>query len=156
MSTGSFSLPFQQQILLRAGESYLELALDLDVRAAQEPFQRVPFLLDTGSKFTTIPIAIANQLGLPVQTGRPVWIRGATALARIQAYLSPVWLSFPVLPAWQFRSECCFTPAQIGYALLALRDIIPHFDLSTARPIPQAPHGSLLFVLRDDHGGMPR
>jgi hypothetical protein len=150
-------LPVQEKYLRRYQALYLEVLLNLEVQTHQTGFVLLPSLFDTGTHFTTIPMASAQQLGISYGTSKPVWLRGATAAGPIQGYLSPLWFSFAALPQWQFPCECCFTPQPLTRSLLCLQDILRHFAITTDRRIPpQFPSGGLILVLREDHGGIPR
>jgi hypothetical protein len=131
-----------------------ELELTVGVRTAQGTFLLLPFLFDTGTHLTTMPLTLAQQLGIPFSTAHPVTVRGTTGKG--QGFLSPLWFAFPQLPHWQFESLCCFTPHPLKRALLSLTDLIAHFHLRTAPATALHPLGSVILRLRPDHGGRPR
>jgi hypothetical protein len=116
----------------------------------------MPFLFDTGTHFTTIPIADAQHLGIPFSTNRPVTIQGATGKGPSSVYLSPVRFSFPALPQWQFETLGCFTPYSLRRSLLSLSDILAHFTFRTGPRTATHPDGSLILRLRRRHQGQPR
>jgi hypothetical protein len=154
MSKAIVHVPIQEKFLRRYQALYLEVLLNVEVLAAQQTFVSLPFLLDTGTPFTTVPIALAQQLGISFTTNKPVWIRGATGSGKIQGFLSPMWILFPALAAWQFSCECCFTPQNLSRPLFSLRDLLLHFTFSTERRTPSTYPGELVLILREDHGGI--
>jgi hypothetical protein len=157
MSLDVVTVRIGEKFLRRHQALYLEAALNLDVQTGGGMFLLVPFLLDTGSQFSTIPIALAQQLGISFSSQKPVGIRGSTLAHPIQGYLSPVQFCFPALPRWRFPGEWCFSPQPLTRGLLALRDILPHFAITTDRRHPPVhAAGDLLFLLREGHGGSPR
>src|SRR5262249_54437848 len=129
-----------------------EWILPLKIRTADGSMAPLPFLFDTGSHFTTIPLPEAEHRGIPVDRRRPVTIRGATGFG--QGFLAPMWFSLAGLPEFQFESLCCFSDSP--RALLALKDVITHFKLRTLVPSKLHPLGSLILELRGRHKGQPR
>jgi Aspartyl protease len=65
MSQDVITVRLEEKFLRRHQALYVEAALNLDVQTGSGTFVLVPFLLDTGSQFTTISSALAQQLGIP-------------------------------------------------------------------------------------------
>src|SRR5665213_2395833 len=83
--------------------------LDLDVRTEGEKYARIPFRLDSGSDFTTIPISLATKLNIRFSTKTPAYPNTAAGKAASPSYLSPIWFSIPALPYWRFQGMALFT-----------------------------------------------
>ena len=128
----------------------------LDIRAPDGEFTEIPFRLDTGSDFMTIPQWLAEGQGIPYVKENPVWPLTAAGRAAEPSYISPVYFSFPQLPEWQFKADCAFTPYRLRYGLFGLTDFVPHFVVRSQKMSPGFPEGSVIFQLRTDHGGLPR
>lgn len=145
-------LPLLQTYAL--GRYVLEVNVPLDLRTTAGEFVSLPFLFDTGTRFTTIPISLAERHEIPLNTSHPVIVRGTTGTGR--GVLSPLWFSSPQLPQWQFECACCFTEHDIPQPLLSLTDVVTHFNLRTAQQTTLHPLGSVILQLKRKHGGRQR
>src|SRR5262249_19339958 len=103
---------------------------------------------DTLAPLTTVPIALAEQLGIPFAGGRHAE-SGAAGGRPTSGVVAPLWFSLAPLPQWQFQAACSFTTEELPHPRLALTDVLRHFLLSL---------DALAVVLRPraDHGGQPR
>ena len=133
------------------GQEVFEIEPTLIVKTVAGANVCLPFLFDTGTHFTTIPISMANDLGIRYATHDPVGIRGATGVAK--GYMAPVWFSFSSLPQLQFESFCCFSTYELTRPLLSLTDVIRHFAMQTLLPSKIYPFGSLALKLGKQHRG---
>lgn len=132
----------------------LEIEVVLDVKTRPESFARLPFLFDTGTHLTTIPIPLARPLGIPFTQDRPARIRGAVGSAL--GFLAPFTYAWPGLPRLEFEGLCCFTTHDLARPLLSLTDVLRDFRLRTVAPSRQHPLGSLVLRLKKGHGGRSR
>ena len=131
----------------RFGQLLHEVRFNIGIRAADGSFPLVPFLLDTGTQFSTISISLANRLGIQFSRDQLVTIRGVTGSGR--GYMSPIRFSLPQLPEWQFETLACFTPHVLSVMLLSLSDLVDHFELHTSyQPTEFCPYGALVLTLR--------
>jgi hypothetical protein len=76
MATNLVHIPLLRKRAL--GLFVYELEAEIAVRTSRHAFQPLTFRIDTGTDFTTIPIALARQLGIPYARARPVAVQGAT------------------------------------------------------------------------------
>lgn len=128
----------------------------LEVRADDGQFVPLPFRLDSGSDFMTIPQWMARKNQISFSEGSGLFPKTAAGRAHKPSFISPVEFSFPQLPRWKFRTECVFSPYNLPYCLLSLNDFVPHFLIRSNRESPEFPEGSVAFQLRGDHGGQRR
>lgn len=125
----------------------------LDICGQSGRFCRVPFRIDTGSDFTTVPISIATSLNIPFAMNRPVYPQTAAGKAQNPSFLSPIRLSFPGLPQWQFESMAMFTPYTLKTSLLSLAELVPNFLIRSQAASQVDPDGCVILQLRRDHQG---
>jgi hypothetical protein len=135
-------------------EEGYEWPIPLHLRKGDGTFTPSPFLFESGSLLTSIPIAEAERLQIPFDRQRPVTIRGATGTG--QGFLGPLWFSLAGLPEYQFQCLCCFSAAGLPRCLLSLKDVLAHFRLRTLLPSRLHPLGSRLLQLHGRHKGQPR
>jgi hypothetical protein len=128
----------------------------LEVRDPRGEFTDVPFRLDTGTDFMTIPQWMAKDEGISFSKQIPLRPMTAAGVAQKNCYLSPVYYSFPQLPKWQFKTDCIFSPYHLSYGLFSLTDFVSHFVVRSNKMAPDFPEGSVVFQLRADHGGERR
>lgn len=132
------------------------VTLRLEVRAGGGQFVSLPFRLDTGSDFMTLPQWMARQHGIVFSDEFGLFPRTAAGRATEPSFISPVDFSFPRLPEWTFRTDCVFSPYNLSCCLVALRDLVPHFLIRSNKESVEYPEGSVAFQLRADHGGERR
>jgi hypothetical protein len=158
MALPRIRIPLQHPLVLSAGRPAYRVIFPLALRNANGTFglSAVPFRLDTGSDFTTIPDTWADQLGLRYKLGTPVHPATTSGRARKPSYLTDLWLSFSAMPQWQFRAECLVTPYPLKRGLFSLNDLVPHFIARSNKATLSFPRGSIVLQLRSDHGGVPR
>lgn len=154
MPAAVVAVPFLKRSLY--GTSVFELRLPLEIQTAPTTFVSLPFLVDTGTHLTTIPIAEARWHSIPFAMNRPVFISGPTGRGSLAAYLSPLWFSFSALPHWQFKTLACFSPYTLPRSLLSLSAILPNFVLRTGPRTALHADGSLILRLRRSHHERPR
>jgi hypothetical protein len=130
----------------------LEIELSVEVKT-RFGWKSLPFLFDPGSQFTSIPIALAEENGIPFDTHHPVSIHGTTGSGT--GFLSPITFSFPGLPMLEFDGLCNFAPV-LKRPLLSLTDILDQFTLRTLRPSEKHPLGTFILHLHQGHKGRPR
>lgn len=138
------------------GKYAFRFILLLDMRSPGRKFTEIPFRLDTGSDFMTIPQHLAKKEGIAFSTDSPVLPLTAAGRATKPSFLSPVYYSFPQLPQWEFKVDCVFSPYNLPYGLFSLTDFAPHFVVRSNKLSPGFPEGSVVFQLRADHGGVSR
>jgi hypothetical protein len=139
----SFRIDIDQ--LQRCGHLILRATLMLLIRGAGNAIS-LPFILDTGADFTTIGKKTAKAAGIAFNQGRRVVLQGVTGPLR-KARLAPVQYSFHDLPNLVFASHFLVVKEVLELPLLSLRDIHPHFTLTTTA------NDEIVFTLRDDHKG---
>lgn len=154
MAAARIRLPLRKRWL--HGAWVYEIPLTLEIRTAAGPFVQMPFVFDTATHFTTLPLGDAQALGIPFTTTKPVPVRGATGAGTQPVYLSPLYFAFADLPGWQFVTQGCFTPYPIRRGVLSLGDVIVNFALRSGRATAKHPDGSLVLRLRKHHHGQPR
>jgi hypothetical protein len=132
------------------------LTVRLEVQSGQQEFVPLPFRLDSGSDFMTIPQWMARQNKIAFSEEAGLFPKTAAGRADKPSFISPVWFSFPQLPAWKFATDCVFTPYNLPYCLFALNDFVPQFLIRSSKETPDYPEGSVLFQLRGDHSGKRR
>jgi hypothetical protein len=152
LARGWFRFPVWRKFI--GAEEVYEWLLPLEVRTSDGLFAPRTFLFDPGSHFTTISIALAEELGIPFDRRRPATVRGTTGTGH--GFLAPMWFSLAGLAEYQFPSLCCFSPSLLARPLLSLTDVITHFRLRTLLPSRLHPLGSLLLQLHRHHKGQPR
>jgi len=86
MPDRSVRLPVLRSILHR--QTVFEIEPTLEIKTAGSHFALVPFLFDTGTRFTTMSIAMAEELDIPFDTSDPITILGATGKAT--GFLAPL------------------------------------------------------------------
>ncbi len=128
----------------------------LEVQAGDGDFVPLPFRLDSGSDFMTIPQWMARQNGIAFSEKTGLFPKTAAGRATKPSFISPVGFSFPQLPEWKYRTDCVFTPYNLSCCLFALNDFVPHFLIRSNKESPEFPEGSVVFQLRVDHGGERR
>jgi hypothetical protein len=151
-------IPLQK--LARFNCEVFRIEFDLDVRSDVRPktskYQRLPFRLDTASDFTTIPIALAEELNIPFVKTKPVYPNTSAGKAEHPSYLSPLSFSFPAIPEIRFRCMCLFTPYSMKQSLFSLGDLVPNFLIRSRKGIPSNPDGFVILQVRQDHQGQLR
>ena len=130
--------------------------LRLEIESRDGEFVSLPFRLDTGSDFMTIPQWMARTNNIPYSGRSPLFPNTASGRADKPSYLSPVEFSFPQLPKSKFQTHCVFSPYNLPYCLLSLSDFVPHFIIRSNKESTDFPDGSVVLQLRADHGGQPR
>jgi hypothetical protein len=157
-SQPQFRLPLKQTFIADVGQFAYRFIFRLEIRAEGGDFTSLPFRLDTGTDFMTIPQHLANERGIPFQRDFPVYPKTAAGVAQEPSYISPVYFSFPNLKVshWEFKVFCSFSPYKLPYCLFSLTDFVPHFVVRSDKISPNFPDGSVVFQLRSDHGGLPR
>jgi len=149
-----FFVPFVARPV--GGTYYLSTQLALEFRRRDGSFVHVGgVVFDTASGFTTLPAGWARYVGIHFEsaTARKLSLVGATGKGA--ADLHPTTFSFAEIPRWQFTSLCAFSPTA-PYPLIALRDVVNNFHLSTSPRSAEHPSGAFLLRLRSDHTGHPR
>ncbi len=126
----------------------------LNLRTHEGWSEDITFLFDTGSEFTTIPIALAENLGISFRTDTPMQITGATGTGR--GFLSRLSFGLAGLPQWQFQTVACFSPTPLSSPLLCLTDVLANFRFRTLAPAGPHPYGALRLQLKRGHKGRPR
>ncbi|NUQ62227.1 MAG: hypothetical protein HUU20_07050 [Pirellulales bacterium] len=149
-------LPLKRTFIAGVGKFAYRFVFTLDVRSPEGEFTEIPFRLDTGTDFMTIPQWMARAEGIPFRKDCPVQPMTAAGRAAKVSYISPVYFSFPQLPEWQFKADCIFSPYTLRYGLFSLTDFVPHFAVRSNKAGVRFPEGSVVFQLRADHGGTPR
>ncbi len=150
-------LPLKRTFIPDLNKFAFRIVFVLDIRSPDGEFNSVPFRLDTGTDFMTIPQWLAKKEGIPFAQDRPVWPMTAAGRATEVSYISPVCFSFPQLPQWEFRVDCAFSPYNnLRYGLFGLTDFVPHFVVRSQKTSSGCPEGSVIFQLRADHGGFRR
>lgn len=132
------------------------VSVRLQVQAGDGRFVSLPYRLDTGSDFMTIPQWMARDNGISFSEDTGLFPRTAAGRATEPSFISPVEFSFPQLAEWKFRTDCVFSPYNLHCCLLALRDLVPHFLVRSNKESAQYPEGSVVFQLRVDHAGQRR
>jgi hypothetical protein len=128
----------------------------LDIQAQSGDFVSLPFRLDTGSDFMTIPWWMARKSGIPYSEQTELYPKTASGTAKQPSFISSVWFSFAELPKLTFETPCVFSPYNLPYCLFSLNDFVPHFNIRSNKESPDFPEGSVAFQLRADHGGQQR
>jgi hypothetical protein len=132
----------------------LEIELAVELLCHDGRWRLTPFLFDTGTQLTTMPVKLASEVGIPIPEHRPVVVQGATGTA--SGFVGPLDFSFSWLPEYQFRSTCCFTTVPLRRPLLSLNELVRHFTIRTLLPSRVHPLGSLLLRLHRKHEGTER
>jgi hypothetical protein len=130
----------------------LEIELSIEVKT-DNGWKSLPFLFDPGSQFTSIPIPLAEENGIPYDVSHPVTTHGTTGSG--VGFLSPITFSFPALPMFEFQALCNFGPV-LKRPLFSLTDTLDHFAFRTLRPTDKHPLGSFVLRLHKSHKGRPR
>ena len=151
MPRSSFRFPVWRNFV--GTNPVLEWPLPLAIQTADGSLVNKVFLFDTGSGFTTISIAEAEELQIPFHRQRPVAIRGTTGTGH--GFLAPMRFSLAALPDYQFECLCCFSPS-VPRPLLSLKDVLDNFRLRTLLPSRRYPLGALVLQLHGHHKGQPR
>ena len=128
----------------------------LDVQNRSGDFVPLPFRLDTGSDFMTIPQWIARQNDIAFSDEIALFPKTASGRADKPSYISPAWFSFPELGRWKFQTDCVFSPYNLRYCLFSLNDFVSNFTVRSNKESPDYPEGSVVFQLRIDHRGQLR
>jgi len=148
--------PLTRHYISDAKRFAYRFAIRLEIRADDGSFMPLPFRLDSGSDFMTIPQWMARQNGIPFSEDTGLFPKTAAGRANKPSFISPVEFSFPQLSRWKFRTDCVFSPYNLPYCLLALNDFVPHFLIRSNKESSEYPDGSVVFQLRADHGGSRR
>jgi hypothetical protein len=111
--------PLNRHYISDARRFAYRFTIRLEVQTGEGQFVPLPFRLDSGSDFMTIPqwMARQNQITFSEETG--LFPKTAAGRADKPSFISPVWFSFPQLPAWKFATDCVFTPYNLPYCLFA-------------------------------------
>ena len=128
----------------------------LEVQTDAGEFVPLPFRLDTGTDFMTIPQWMARNNGISYSEASGLYPKTAAGRADKPSFISPVSFSFPELPQWKFATQCVFSPYNLPYCLFSLNDFVQHFVLRSNKESADYPEGSVVFQLRVDHGGERR
>src|SRR5262245_30121581 len=144
--------PILQQIVLR--QPAFEVVFPLQVRTKNNAWAQLPFLLDTGSHLTTVPIGLADELQIPYTRDHRVRVQGTVGAT--EGFITPIWFAFTSLPSVQFEARCCFSAGELDRPLLGLTDVLMHFTLRTVRPSRLHPLGSVVVRLHKAHLGVPK
>ena len=131
MRRPSFQVPLERNYIRKLGWHTPRVVLGLDVGTGSRGFRRVPFRLDTGADFTTLPIRLAEELGIPFarDASREVKPRTGAGRAPHPSFPGEIKYSFPDLPGYVFRTVCLFSPGIRGRGLLSLQSVIPNFTI---------------------------
>ena len=148
--------PLTRHFISDAKRFAYRFAIRLEIQTDDGDFVPLPFRLDSGSDFMTIPQWMARQIGIPFSEENGLFPRTAAGRASKPSFISPVEFSFPKLPRWKFQTDCVFSPYNLPYCLLALSDFVPHFLIRSNKETPDFPAGAVVFQLRADHGGKRR
>jgi hypothetical protein len=112
----------------KAGLDCLRVEVRLIVETPTGPARPLEFILDTGTEVSMVSEDVAAALRLP-SGGRTSSVTGSTAggVGRIV----PVRFRFAAVPALDIDTEWMVMPGVTDLRLLALRDILPHFEIRT-------------------------
>lgn len=130
--------------------------LRLEIRNRNGQFVSLPFRLDTGSDFMTIPQWIARKNDIEYSERTALFPKTASGRADQPSFVSSATYSFPELSQWMFETPCVFSPYNLPYCLFSLNDLVPHFVTRSNKESSNFPDGLVVFQLRADHGGQPR
>lgn len=117
-------------------------------------WKQYPFLLDTGTQFTTIAKPVSEELGMEVPTSRPVGIRGTAGTT--SGYLTQYYFSILGLPSLKFRTHLCVSNGPLKMSLLSLTDLVSYFTFRTLPPTRLHRFGSFQLTLLPNHRGETR
>ena len=148
--------PLTRHYISDAKRFAYRFTIRLEIQADDGQFRPLPFRLDSGSDFMTIPQWMARQNNIAFSEETGLFPKTAAGRAGKPSYIAPVEFSFPQLVEWKFETDCVFSPYNLPYCLLALNDFVPHFLIRSNKESPEFPEGSVVFQLRVDHGGSPR
>jgi len=101
----------------------LKAEFSLLVRATDDRYATVPFRLDTGAELSTIPISIANDLGIAFKRHNEVKSGG---VGEASSFINCATFRFPEKTE-TLESEWAFTEAKLSYGLFGLTDIRKFF-----------------------------
>jgi hypothetical protein len=151
-----FNVPLRREFIQDAGRYAYRIIFSVEIQDQFGNFVPLPFRLDTGSDFTTLPIKFAHQFGIPFDKSHPISPRTGAGKAKQPSYLSPIWFSLPGFPRLMFRTDCLFSPGIDHRGLFSLNDLVPHFLVRSKKATSQYPHGFVVLQLRKDHQGVVR
>ena len=118
--------------ILREAKSGLDcLRVEIPLEVCTGPTVEVrwlQFILDTGAEVSMVSEDVAAALRLP-GGGRTVSVTGSTA--RGVGRIIPVRFRFAAVPDLSIDSEWMVMPGVTDLRLLALRDVLPHFEIRT-------------------------
>ena len=132
----------------------LEIMVPLELRSDQGTWFPYGFLFDTGTEVSTIPFSIAHMADITVPTNRPARIQGATGVA--PGFLAPFRFCVLGLEHLMFEGLACFTALNLKRPLLALTDVLSHFEMRSVSATALHPLGSLELRLHKNHQGKAR
>lgn len=112
----------------KLGLDCLRVEILLDVQTGPGDSMEMPFIFDTGCEVSMVSEDVAARLRLPAG-GRPAGVIGSTA--RGTGRIVPVRFHFAAAPDLAIDSEWVVMPGVTNTRLLALRDILPHFEFRT-------------------------
>ena len=156
MGSPILRFPLTRHYITEANRYAYRFKMMLEIETGKGGFAPLPFRLDTGSDFMTIPQGMARTNGILFSAEVGLYPRTAAGPAHRPSFISRVSFSFPQLTAWKFETNCVFSPYDLPYCLLSLNDFVPHFVIRSNKETPDYPEGSVVFQLRTDHGGKRR
>ena len=109
----------------KLGLDCLRIEIELEV---QSHSQAAPFIFDTGCEVSIVSEDVAAFFGLP-GGGRPVSVRAL--IAGGAGRIVPVRFRFADVPGVEIDTEWVVVAGRTNVRLLALRDVLPHFEVRT-------------------------
>jgi hypothetical protein len=112
----------------KAGLDCLRVEVSIEIETGAGWSRPSMFVFDTGAEVSMVSEDVADRLRFP-GGGRTITVSGSTA--RGVGRIVPVRFRFAAQPDLHIDSEWMVMPGVTDLRLLALRDVLPHFEIRT-------------------------